>query len=147
MKHEKVNGNHKKKSNIVGLFIGIVIVVLVASAFMIINRNKIADDYYAKIVIDNSEAVETIYFYWDGHMKSSYIQTISSTESWGSSEWTEEKVIKRERAGVQEILDKGKDGYAILNFDIPAVYEVEYKKGDVVSIEELENIINLTMLK
>lgn len=143
MEQEKIN---KKKNSVVAVFIFLVIITLFVTIF-IINRNIINDDYYAKIVIENSEVVENIYFYWDNHMKSSYIQTISSTESWGSTEWTKEKVIKRERAGVQEILEKGKKGYAILNFDIPAAYEVEYKKGDIISIEELQSIINLTMLK
>ena len=131
------------------IIIVIISILAILTTFLFIkNTNKINDDYYLKLIGGTGEQTYTTYLYWNGGQKAKYICTTSTTKSYGSSKWIEKVTKKGNLAFMQGIYDVAKNNnsfdYVIMNKDVIInSTNVSYKKGDVLTIDQLYDLFNI----
>ena len=138
----------KKTKIIIAL---IIISIIGISIFVIYNLNnniEVKEDYYLKLIGGAGEIMNTTYLYWDGGQEAEYVCSRSVTKSWGSDEWDETPTKKGKLQFVQGIYDIAKEnhsfGYVIINRDIQLEKNnINYKKGDMLTIEQLYELFNV----
>ncbi len=133
-----------KRNNIIILVVVVLLMLVLVFALIKINSNStvVPSNYFAKISNGAGEIVHNTYLYleYGDFRNATYIQTTEMTESWGSSNWIQKAYKKGKLNYAEEVLTKAKEngslGYVIINEDID-----EYKKGDIITPEELFKII------
>ena len=89
------------------------------------------------------------YLYWDGGQEAEYVCSKTASTYWGSDEWGPETPTKKGKLQfVQEIYTIAKEndpfGYVVINRDIKLPrYNINYKKGDMLTIEQLYELFNV----
>ena len=136
----------------------IIIIIVIISLFLVIgllliniNNKKndmLNEDYYIKFIGGYGEAIYTTYIYWDGGQDVEYIYSTSTTKSYGSSEWNEKTTKKGKFLFIQGMYDIAKENnsfsYAIINRDINLQqYNIDYKKGDKLTIDEVYSLFSV----
>ena len=129
-----------------------ILTILITILFINNNNNKITDDYYLKLIGGSGEQIYTTYLYWNGGQEAKYICTTSTTKSYGSQEWDEKITKKGYLTFMQGIYEIAKDNnsfnYVIINKDVEiANKNINYKKGDTLTIDELYELFNIIGLK
>ena len=148
------NKKLSKKAIILMLIIAAIIVLIGTVLIPHLKKHKydkltITDGYYAVLKGESGEVIYNTYLYINNNNKKVeyyYIQSESRKESSESTEMKEKITGKGNLDYPQDVIDKAKENksaeYAILNVNIEeTAFQTRHTVGDMVSIEELYNLI------
>ncbi len=133
-----------KKIIILGVVVLLILGLMVALTKINSNNDIVPSDYFAKISKGSSGIMHNTYLYleYGDFRNATYIQTTERTESWGSQTWIEKVDKKGKLRYAEGVLTKAEEngslGFVIINEDI-----AKYKKGDIITPEELFILISI----
>lgn len=141
----------KMNSKILKLFFSVIVIFIIIIGIVFFYY-KNSDPQQELFLIFEGGSGEIIYdtkLYWDGDKQNAeYICSKSSTKSWGRSEM-KTRITKRGKLQfVQEIFEIVENNKAlksaIINKDVNLPkYNIDYKKGDTLTIEEVYELFNI----